>query len=423
MGQFIRMVGLNRACQFIVAHAADVTGSAGGGCVGGLMGQDEVAHLWVHGLAPAAAAEDAVVACALHFDVLAGIFINAGAQVVGSTGLARAGDIVQLAFDGQQSSLMDVLRAHQFGHAFFIANFPGAVDQLVFLEDGRNRFEVIVRIHVEHGVVLVIELAVVLGAGAVTLDQVLEVVVMALGMTVGVHGHKARVLQEAWVHTATSAGVVVRYFVDDVGFEPFKAACFCQIVHGSRRATGIDRAAHHGHGQRCLLTAAGHQRHSCQNRHGRLANAHHMALTVAALQVANEFLHIVHIVVEVEFTFGQRHSAGVLPVSDIDLVAAQHALHGIAQQGGVVTGQRCHDQHHGLAQHGFQRSGIVGEALETAQLAKWFVHFHAFADGDINAVDFNAVQVEAGLFVVLAQAVHQVETCGHALSQRQLTER
>jgi hypothetical protein len=87
-----------------------------------------------------------------------------------------------------------------------VDHIPGAVDQLEVLEHGGDGFQVVVGVHVEHGVVLVIELAVVLGAGVVALDQVLEVVVVAGGVAVGVHGHKAGVLQEAGVDAAAGAG-------------------------------------------------------------------------------------------------------------------------------------------------------------------------------------------------------------------------
>src|SRR5690606_22854997 len=63
---------------------------------------DEIAHLGVDLFAPAAAAEDAVVAGALHGQVLAIGSIDAGAQLVRGAGLARAGNVVELTFDGEQ---------------------------------------------------------------------------------------------------------------------------------------------------------------------------------------------------------------------------------------------------------------------------------------------------------------------------------
>ena len=93
---------------------------------------------------------------------------------------------------------------HALELAFDDMHIPGAVDQFEFLEHGLDGFQVVVGIHVQHGVVLVVELAVRFGAGVVALDQVLEVVVMAVGVAVRVHGHKAGVLQKAGVNAAAA---------------------------------------------------------------------------------------------------------------------------------------------------------------------------------------------------------------------------
>ena len=50
------------------------------------------------------------------------------------------------------------------------------------------------RVHIEHSVVLIVELAVRLGAGAIAFDQVLKIVVVVGGVAIGVHRHKACVL-------------------------------------------------------------------------------------------------------------------------------------------------------------------------------------------------------------------------------------
>lgn len=90
-----------------------MTSGAGGRGAGWLVGQDEVTHLRVDGLAPAAAAEDAVMARALHFDMLACLGSDAGTQIMGGPGLAGTRNIVRLAFNRQQGRVPDVLRAHQ----------------------------------------------------------------------------------------------------------------------------------------------------------------------------------------------------------------------------------------------------------------------------------------------------------------------
>ncbi|MNV81569.1 hypothetical protein D3C71_1752430 [compost metagenome] len=73
-----------------------------------------------------------------------------------------------------------------------------------------------------------------------------------------------------------------------------------------------------------------------------------MTVAINALQMANELLHIVHVVIKVEFALGQGDEARVLPVGYVDLVVFEHGTYGVAQQRGVVTRQRCHDQNHRL---------------------------------------------------------------------------
>ncbi len=387
------------------------------------MGEDEVPHLQIDDIAPPAAAEDAVVARALDLEVAAVLLGDGRAQAVGGFRLTRAGDVVQLAFDGQQGGAADVLRAHALGLAPGRAHVPGSVDEAVVLEDRLDGLEVVIRVHVEHGVVLVVELAVGLGARIVALDQVLEVVVVALGVAVRVHGHEARVLKEARVHAAPGTRETVRHAVDDVVLEPLEAALGGEVVHRRGGFARVDRAAHHGHGQGRLLAATGHEGDGREHRHRGLAHAHHVAVAVAGLQQADEFLHVVHVVVEVELAFRQGHEAGVLPVGDEDLVALQHGAHGVAQQRGVVAGQRGHDQHRGLALDGLERAGVVAEALEAAQLAEGLVQLHPFVDDHLVAVHLDGGDAEHRLLVVLAQPVQQVVAGGHALGIGRVAER
>src|SRR4051812_475519 len=69
--------------------------------------EDEVAHLRVHDFTPAAAGEDAVMSGTLDFQVLLVRLGDVEAQVVRGFGLARARDVVQLAFDGEVGGGLD----------------------------------------------------------------------------------------------------------------------------------------------------------------------------------------------------------------------------------------------------------------------------------------------------------------------------
>ena len=385
--------------------------------------KNEVAHLRIDRLAPAPAAENAVMARALDLEVLALVGRHTGAQVERGARLSRARDIVEFAFHRENGAVGDVLRAHALGLSIDRLHIPRALDQRKVLEHGVDRLEVIRRVHVEHGVVLVIELAVRLGAGVVALEQVLEVVVMAGGMPVWIHGHEARVLQEAGIHAPARARVIGRHIVDHIGLEPLVAARGGEVVHRGGRTARIDGASHHGQRQRRGLAAAGHQRHRSQHRYRGLAYADHMATAILALQMANELLHVVHVVIKMEHALVHGNHARVFPVGDVHLVVRQHAAHGVAQQRCIVARQRRDDQHRGLREHGLQRIGFVGEALETTQLAERLVDFNALHDGHANAFDIHRGDAELRFLVVFPQPVEQLEAGRDALGQRRLAER
>ena len=144
------------------------------------MFRDKALDLRIDQLPPTPAAEDAVVTGALGLKVgLLGVD-NAGAQVVGSAGLARARDVVELTFDGEQRGGFDVLRSHALDLTVFIFDVPSAMHQALVLEHHLDGLQIVVCIHVENSVVFVIELAVIFGSGIVPLDQVFEVIVVTL---------------------------------------------------------------------------------------------------------------------------------------------------------------------------------------------------------------------------------------------------
>ncbi|KAG1543579.1 hypothetical protein G6F50_013971 [Rhizopus delemar] len=181
------------------------------------------------------------------------------------------------------------------------------------------------------------------GVAVVAAQQVQVELVVRLHVAVGIHGHEPGMLQEARIHAATGAGVAGRHGVDDVVLEPRQRVLRGQVVHCSRAAARIDRAAHHHQRARRRFATAGHQRNRGQHRHGRLAHAHHVQALNA--KVADEFLDVGDVVVQAELTFAGRHHARIHPVGDVHAVVAQQGAHGIAQQRGVVTGQRGNQQH------------------------------------------------------------------------------
>ncbi|KAG1255864.1 hypothetical protein G6F65_016564 [Rhizopus arrhizus] len=237
-------------------------------------------------------------------------------------------------------------------------------------------------------------------------------------MAAGVHRQEAGMLQEARIHAATGAGVAGRHGVDDVVLEPRQRVLRGQVVHCSRAAARIDRAAHHHQRARRRFATAGHQRNRGQHRHGRLAHAHHVQALNA--KVADEFLDVGDVVVQAELTFAGRHHARIHPVGAVHAVVAQQGAHGIAQQGGVVAGQRRDHQHERLVEHGVQLVGFIAVALEAQQLAERLAHFLVHDNRHALAIDVDFVDAPLGLLVILADAMEQLVDRGQAIGTRHL---
>src|SRR5437879_12808996 len=98
----------------------------------------EVAHAREDQLAPAPSAEDAVVADARRDEVLAPLARDVQAERVRRLGLPVPGNVVELAFDGEQGDVADRLRPHQL-----VAHEHPSLRQRAFLEDGFHRVVVV----------------------------------------------------------------------------------------------------------------------------------------------------------------------------------------------------------------------------------------------------------------------------------------
>src|SRR5260370_39335678 len=91
--------------------------------------ENEFAQLRIHHGAPAASRENTVVAGFLRHVVAFVLRRNTGAQVMRRARLAAARNVVEVAFNGQQRRVLDVLRAHQF-----TVHVPRALGQSGLLE-------------------------------------------------------------------------------------------------------------------------------------------------------------------------------------------------------------------------------------------------------------------------------------------------
>lgn len=135
--------------------------------------------------------------------------------------------------------------------------------------------------------------------------------------------------------------------------------------------------------------------------------------------MADELLDVGDVVLEPERAGFQRHHACIHPIGHIDLVVAQQGAHGVAQQRGVVAGQRRNHEHGGLLLHLADQFDVVAETLEAQQPAERLAQHFAFDDRQRMTIDLDIVERPGRLFVFLAQTVEQLVAGGHALGARE----
>ncbi len=119
-------------------------------------------------------------------------------------------------------------------------------------------------------------------------------------------------------------------------------------------------------------------------------------MQVFRADVTDKFLNVSNVIVELEPAIFERHHARVEPVGDVHLVVLQQGAHRIAQQCGVVAGQRRAHQHDWLVLQLTDSGAVVSEALEAQQTAKLFFDDGLLDDWDVATILNNLVQVGPG---------------------------
>jgi hypothetical protein len=99
-------------------------------------------------------------------------------------------------------------------------------------------------------------------------------------------------------------------------------------------------------------------------------------------------------------------------------VVLEHGAHGVAQQRGVVAGQRRHDQHRGLVLSLVSVAGSSEKRLKRRSSQKGLVDFDALMDRDLDAIGIDRANPEFRLFIIFAQAMQEVEGCRNPLGKR-----
>ena len=209
------------------------------------------------------------------------------------------------------------------------------------MKDRADGIQVVLCSHVEHGVILIVKLAVCFRALGIAAQQVVVEVQVRLQMPLGIHQQEAGVLQKARIDPSQKAWIVQRHAHDQVVLKPLVGLADSEAIYFGGTLARVNRAAHQDQRARHTRIILLRQKRSRrQDRHRRLTHCHHLGLRA---QVTQKIHHIVDVVIKVERAQAQRHSLRVGPVGDIDVKVGQRSADGIAQQGGKVPRQRRHD--------------------------------------------------------------------------------
>ena len=325
---------------------------------------------------------------------------NIDTQMMGSLGLADAGNIVVLAFHRHQGDAFDGFQVDQ----------PAAMQHFAFGQSMADKHR-IDRLQVEfggqihHGHIFIIEFAVLLGRIAVAVDEMTEHVAMGRDVLVDIHRHKAGQLQEAGIDLAHETGIGQRHFDNAVFLEPVDAAFLRQLVDHSRAFARINRPPHQGHRiGRAGIIVHFHQPDGRQNRDRGLAHRQHMYIRTEESQ---HITHIIDIIIQIETARRHRHKAGVDPIGDIDFMGLDEGFDRAAQQRGVMARHRRDNQQFGLA-----HTVAVDHPVKMDQIAKGILPHDMLGHGNAHTVDLCGRQIECGLAIATRRALEQFASGG-----------
>ena len=200
---------------------------------------------------------------------------------------------------------------------------PQPARQQVLLEHDADAVEVVLGRHVEHGVVLVVEAAVLLGARRrrPRTRSLEEVPVRADMWRTGFIAMKPACCRKPGIDAPAAARIAGGHRRGAGWSRTSAAACWWRSrLTCGRVAARVDRPAHQDQAARLRLARGRHQRDRRQHRHRRLADREHVQALGA--DVADELADVADVVVEREGALVGRHQARVDPVGDVDLVVA-----------------------------------------------------------------------------------------------------
>jgi len=161
-------------------------------------------------------------------------------------GLSYRRDVVLLGLDRQERRAADRL-----GPDALLAP-PGhlAPGQIMPLEHGGDRLQVILGGNVHHGEVVVVEPAVRLRALLISSQQIAVELAVRVRMAGRIQRDERGELQKTGVDAAQAARLALRDLVDRRQLEPSQGSAGGDAIDRGRVDAGVDRAGHQRHGQR-----------------------------------------------------------------------------------------------------------------------------------------------------------------------------
>src|SRR6516165_4235895 len=211
--------------------------------------------------------------------------------------LSDAANVIAFTLDRHQRNMPDCGRMH----------LPAAMSHFAFRQQMIDEYrinclqeEFCGQIH--HRTIFIVELAMPLCAIVIAAQELKEKILMRRDVTVEIHAHETRELQEPWIDVAPIAWIIGWHCRDDITTKPFRAALLRESVDHSSVHTRFDRAADKNHGRwHMRIASLLHERDCGQHWHRRLAHSRDMKGAAKHVKDADE---IVDVIIKIEAALG-----------------------------------------------------------------------------------------------------------------------
>ncbi len=289
---------------------------------------------------------------------MAGLLAVRQAGAEGERGKALAGgrDIVLLALDGFHRHLGDLADIH-----LLVADGKDVARDDPALEHPLHRGQVELGGHVHDGKVFVIEAVVLVVVARLAFRRTHDLVEKGLPVPLTIHRDEGLQLQQARIDQPPGTAILEADALDHRLFQLAHRDPAAKVGHVGGGGIGVDRPADQRQGAGLRLgLLLGQIGGRGEGQGGRLADRDHVDVGAQELHEVHE---VERVILDIELAFADRDVAGIVPVGHIDFAIGQKAGNGRAQQRGIVSRHRRHQEH-------AARFGRAAGGLEVDQVAE-----------------------------------------------------